>query len=144
MKLTVELVPEMSWYTNVRSNVDKDTWDVIRRKCYRNADYQCEICGGIGPTHPVECHEIWEYNDDEHIQKLVRFIALCPACHQVKHFGLASLKGKGPQAVDHFKEVNGVDNAEVNAYLTAVFDQWDERSNHQWTVDIEYIKEYLE
>jgi hypothetical protein len=56
---------------------------------------RCEICGGRGPEHPVECHERWRYNDLIRTQTLVRMIALCPACHQVKHVGLANVRGKG-------------------------------------------------
>lgn len=39
---------------------------------------------------PVECHEVWDYDDDRKIQRLERRVALCPACHEVKHAGLAS------------------------------------------------------
>ena len=66
-KLTIELVPQTSWYTNVRSNVSKEQWDVIRKKCYAQANNVCEICGDTGKNqgykHNVECHEIWEYNE---------------------------------------------------------------------------------
>jgi hypothetical protein len=48
MKLTIELVPKTSWYSNVRSNVSKDEWDKIKKKCYIKANYKCEICNGIG------------------------------------------------------------------------------------------------
>ena len=29
MKLTIELVPQTAWYSNVRSNVSKAEWDVF-------------------------------------------------------------------------------------------------------------------
>ncbi len=79
-RLTVELVPKTSWYNNIRALVDELDWDRIRRQVYRQADYRCEICGGRGPEHPVECHEVWRYDDRTHVQMLVRMIALCPAC----------------------------------------------------------------
>src|SRR6266487_2075486 len=94
-RLTVELVPETSWYNNVRALVDELGWDRIRRQMYRQADYRCEICGGRGPEHPVECHEVWRYDDRTRVQLLVRMIALCPVCHQVKHIGLANGQGRG-------------------------------------------------
>ena len=59
IKLTIELVPKTAWYKNVRSEVSKDRWDELRKECYRNANYKCEVCGGTGPKWPVECHEIW-------------------------------------------------------------------------------------
>jgi hypothetical protein len=38
---------------------------------------------------------------------LVRMIALCPACHEVKHMGLAGIKGRGEIAAAHLAENNG-------------------------------------
>lgn len=63
-RLTVELVPRTSWYSNVRSNVLPGVWDRLRRPVFGRARSRCEICGGRGPAHPVECHEVWEYDDD--------------------------------------------------------------------------------
>jgi hypothetical protein len=93
-RLTIELVPKTSWYHNVHALTDELGWDRIRRQVYRQADYRCEICGGKGPEHPVECHEVWRYDDRTSVQMLVRMIALCPACHQVKHIGLANVHGR--------------------------------------------------
>ncbi len=68
-KLSVELVPSSSWANNVRSLVSKKEWDSIRKKSYQDANYRCEICHGVGRKHPVECHEIWEYNDASGVRK---------------------------------------------------------------------------
>ena len=65
MRLTIELVPESCWYSNVRSEVSKATWDVLRKAAYKKAGYVCEICGGKGPTYPVACHEMWSYDMDK-------------------------------------------------------------------------------
>src|SRR5207302_1396445 len=81
-RLTVELVPSSCWYTNVRSHVPKTVWDRLRRQVAAEAGNRCEICGGRGRRWPVECHEVWEYDDDEKIQRLQRLVALCPACHE--------------------------------------------------------------
>lgn len=97
LKLTIELVPSTDFYSNVRSNVTQKEWDVIRKKSYERASNKCEICGDAGTNqgvkHKVECHEIWEYNDESHIQKLIGLISLCPNCHKTKHAGLAQIKG---------------------------------------------------
>lgn len=68
--LTIELVPNTCWYSNVRSNVAKKDWDTLRYHTYKQASHRCEICGGVGQQHPVECHEIWDYDDQQHIQTL--------------------------------------------------------------------------
>lgn len=108
-KLTVEIIPSKSWYNNVRSNVSEKKWDIIRKKCYKEAGYKCEICGdnGLnqGQQHRVECHEIWNYDNKTKIQKLVGFISLCPLCHKVKHFGLAQISGDGEIAFHQLMKI---------------------------------------
>lgn len=51
-----------------------------------------KVCGGRGEKWPVECHEMWQYDDKNHVQKLAGLIALCPDYHKVKHIGYASIK----------------------------------------------------
>jgi hypothetical protein len=142
-RLTVELVPKTSWYNNVRALVDELGWDRIRRQVYRQAEYRCEICGGRGPEHPVECHEVWRYDDRTRVQMLVRMIALCPACHQVKHLGFANVKGKGAQARAHLARVNGWTLAQADAYISEAFQVWAQRSQGPWTLDLEGLRPYV-
>lgn len=47
LKLKVEMIPKSTHFINLRSLVP-DKWDEIRRKCYKDANYKCEICGGKG------------------------------------------------------------------------------------------------
>jgi hypothetical protein len=142
-RLTVELVPKTSWYNNVRALVDEPGWDRIRRHVYRQAGFRCEICGGKGPEHPVECHEVWHYDDRTRVQLLVRMIALCPACHQVKHLGFANTRGKGGQARAHLARVNGWTLEQADAYIAEVFQVWAQRSGGPWTLDLEGLRPYL-
>lgn len=135
--LTIELVPKTCWYSNVRSEVSKDEWDKIKRTVSSSAGYKCEICNGKGPKWPVECHEIWSY--DNGVQRLERFIALCPSCHEVKHIGLATIKGRREIVVDHFAKVNVLSLEEANKYVLEAFNIWHTRSQHQWSLDISYL-----
>ena len=143
-KLTIELVPETCWYSNVRSEVSKEDWDIIRKDVYKKAGYKCEICGGVGPKWPVECHEIWDYSDDDLIQKLTGMIALCPDCHTVKHPGLANIKGRGHVVIEQLMEVNEWEYWVAQNYVKAAFDVWEKRSKKQWILDISYLQEYLD
>jgi hypothetical protein len=69
-QLTVEPVPKTSWYNKVRALVDKMTWDRIRHPVWPQAEYRCEIYGGRGPEHPMECYEVWRYDDWTRVQML--------------------------------------------------------------------------
>ena len=134
-RLTVELVPSTCWWSSVRTHVDPEVWERLRRATVRAAGNRCEICGGRGRRHPVECHEVWEYHDTRLVQRLVRLIALCPACHEVKHFGLAGTRGRRGAALSHLARVNGWSVADADAYIEAAFEQWASRSRHEWTLE---------
>jgi 5-methylcytosine-specific restriction endonuclease McrA len=140
MKLTIELVPKTAWYSNVRSNVSKTEWDKIRKQCYAKADFRCEICGGVGNAHPVECHEIWEYDDDKHIQTLKGLISLCPTCHKVKHSGLARLNGEENLIIKQLMQVNNMTRAEAAKYIDESFYVWSMRNAYDWQCNIDYLK----
>jgi hypothetical protein len=146
MKLTIELVPSTAWYSNVRSNVSKEEWDKIRKKSYSKANHKCEICGDVGTNqgvkHNVECHEIWEYDDQKHTQTLTGLISLCSYCHKTKHAGLASIKGETPIVINQLMKVNEITETEAIAYMQEAFRIHANRSQFQWKLDISYLDEY--
>lgn len=146
MKLTIELVPKTCWYSNVRSNVTNSEWDIIRKKSYNIANNKCEICFDIGKNqgvnHNVECHEIWQYDDINHIQKLIGLISLCPNCHKCKHPGLAQMKGEEEIVITQLMKVNKMARNEALNYINESFLIWDNRSKHNWTIDISYLEEF--
>lgn len=147
-KLEIELVPETCWYSNVRSEVTKSQWDKLRKECYRRAKHKCEICSDSGLNQgfkwPVECHEIWNYDDKNKHQKLIGLIALCPYCHKVKHPGLASMRGETHIVISQLMKVNNISKLEANEYLQKSFRIFEERSNYKWTSDISYIDTYFD
>ncbi|MBW4533204.1 MAG: HNH endonuclease [Pleurocapsa minor HA4230-MV1] len=140
--LTIELVPSTSWFSNVRSNVERPTWDILRKLTYRQARYKCEVCGGRGAKHPVECHEIWHYDDSNYIQTLSGLTALCPSCHQVKHIGLARLQGQGEKAEAQLSKVNDWTTEQTDRYIDGAFALWQSRSCHDWTLDLSWLDRY--
>jgi hypothetical protein len=141
-RLTIELVPRTCWFSNVRDQVSRADWDRIRRQVYERAGKCCEVCTGRGRRHPVECHEVWEYDETAQVQRLVRMIALCPACHEVKHIGLAGLKGRGEQASAHLAKVNGWTPQATARYIDQAFAIWEERSGRTWSLDVSALAAY--
>ena len=144
MKLTIELVPQSSWGNNLRSeaNLSKAQWDKLRKASYKQAGYKCEVCGGKGSKWPVECHEIWEYDDQNKTQTLKGLISLCPTCHKVKHIGRTlSVEPPHTQArvLKHLAKVNDLTPQETEDYIVQVFEVWNERSQHQWSLDLSWL-----
>jgi hypothetical protein len=141
-RLTIELVPRTCWFSNVRDQVSPEDWDRIRKQVYADANNCCEVCGGHGNKHPIECHEIWDYDETAGIQRLVRVAALCPACHEVKHIGLAGLKGRGEIATGHLAEINDWTPEVADQYVEEAFAVWRERSDRTWALDISALETY--
>jgi len=139
-RLTIELVPQTCWFSNVRSEVSPANWNRLRKATAAAAGDKCEVCGGRGPKWPVECHEIWEYDDAAHRQTLRGLLALCPACHEVKHIGFANVRGRGNIAAKHLAAVNGWTLPAADKYIAEQFAVWERRSGYQWTLDLSWLE----
>jgi hypothetical protein len=140
MTLTIELVPQGQWGTNLRSELPRKEWDRLRRATYKAANHRCEICGGVGRRHPVECHERWLYDNESKTQVLEGLIALCPACHEVKHIGRAGAVGRLEQAVAHLMKVNDWEIERALDYIEEAFTIWAQRSEETWVLDVSWLQ----
>lgn len=146
LKLIIELVPSTSWYDNLRKVIPKVEWDKLRKQVYAKYGHKCGICGT--DSGRLNCHEIWEYDDHNHEQRLIGFIALCDLCHHVKHIGLAGIlasEGKldYDKVVQHFTKVNGCDRRTFEEHKEQAFAQWRERSGYEWKVDLGAYKDLV-
>ena len=123
LKLRIELVPLKCHLKNVRSRIRKSQWNKIRQQVYMKANYHCEICGKQGTMPPVECHEVWVYNEKTSIQKLKGFRAICPLCHEVIHYGRAMCIGNEDRAFDRFMKINKLNKVAATDVISAVWRQ---------------------
>lgn len=143
-KLAVELVPQTAWWSNVRSNISKADWEKCKTFVKERSGNKCEICGGKGRKWAVECHEIWEYDDAGKKQTLVDLIALCPPCHQVKHFGRSLIvkdQSQLAQLIGHMCTVNGWDDPlTAENHVMVALEQYSNRSNHEWELDVSFLE----
>lgn len=134
-KLEMEMVPRTTWYKNLRYYLSQEEWDGIRRKTYRIYKGRCGICG---VSAKMNCHEIWEFDDRKHIQKLKGFIALCKNCHLLKHLAfteMACTKEEENELMQHFMKVNNCTEKDYKKHEKAVWKKFFKRSEFEWTVD---------
>jgi len=139
LRLTIELVPKPLWRNNLRELMGQYRWKKLREKVYADNGYKCAICGAEGVR--LNCHEVWEYDDKNHIQRLRGFTALCNMCHAVKHIGMTGiLAAQGnfdfEAVITHFCRVNQCDRSTWDKHYEESFRIWRERSKHQWKVDL--------
>lgn len=139
-KLAVEMVPSSCWFSNVRSQVSTAQWDVLRRAVYAAANHRCETCGATGVR--LACHEKWDYDLPTRVQRLVTMVALCTACHEVKHMGLANTRGRGNIAVAHLQKVNGWTGVQAALHCGQQGALFRQRSAVTWTLDLSALQRW--
>ena len=142
-RLFIDLVPSSAWFSNLRSEVLDAEWGTIKSKTFRAANYHCEACGGQGPNHPVECHERWSYEEDIGVQILCGTIALCPACHEATHFGLARVRGRDGEARQQLQRVNRWTDQQVDEHIAMAMADYKRRSARKWTLDASWLLDFI-
>ncbi len=112
----------------------REEWDTLRKRVYTDYGNRCGVCGN---PPPLECHELWDYDDKKHVQKLTGFIALCRLCHAVKHMGLTELRARNAEAVkEHFLKINQCDRKTFENERKIAFELFEKRSKHGWKIDV--------
>jgi len=134
-KVQIQLIPETSWYYNLRKVLPKEEWDKLRKQVYAYYQYQCSGCGqGNVQLH---AHEVWKFDMRSKTQKLVRLVALCELCHAVEHIGHTELQS--PKYVHkvglHIKTVLGWTPQQFMKKREAAFNKWHQRNRYTWKVD---------
>lgn len=157
--LGVSMIPLGNWGKNVRAVVARDVWDAMRfyleatkdkPAFMRNLDLphpnqnttiSCRCCGAQRDS--LELHEVWGFDDNEQIQKLLGFIPICDQCHNVFHFGRASQLGLAECTFEHLRIINRLSKAKATKHVEEAYAIWQERSTKSYTVDMAYLRNFL-
>lgn len=142
--LLIEVVPKTAWFSNLRSELTWAEWKLVQQKTFRKAHGVCEICGKRGLNGRLDCHEQWSYGLDSGVQTLDGTIALCPSCHEVKHWGLTGIRGRLEQAQRHIMQINGWTEGQVDKHVVAARNEWVERSKIEWRLDARWLLSYVD
>ncbi|PIY59979.1 HNH endonuclease [Candidatus Woesearchaeota archaeon CG_4_10_14_0_8_um_filter_47_5] len=139
-KLTIELVPSTVWYSSVyrycQESNDMQKWHNIKQELFEKEGSACWICGRKGRR--LEAHEIWNYDDVNHLQKLEGIHHLCDLCHKIKHIGLWLHTQDGERmlkkeklvrqdVINHFCKVNNCSQEEFVKCEEEAFKIWREK-----------------
>lgn len=138
------LVPSPLWGINLRALLPKQQWDVVRRDAYARAGKRCIVCGGRGDKWPVEADEAWDYDDERCVQTLKGVIALCPRCHQIRHWGSTEIKGQRAGAYAQLIRVNRWSTYEADRAIETAFELWEQRSQKAWTSDFSWVQRHYD
>lgn len=145
LKLAIELVPSTVWFSSIyqiyKENNKLSEWRKIKNEIFEREGHRCWICGK--EDRRLEAHEFWEYDDKNHIQKLIAIHHLCDMCHRIKHIGFWCYTQNGRETlkksrltkedlVAHFCKVNNCSEEEFEDHEWKTFRIWKERSKYNW------------
>jgi hypothetical protein len=140
----VELVPKTSWGKKVSNILGEKEWQKIRKRELERVSYKCEVCSYKGEPRELVCHEMWEYDDANFVQKLVGYRIVCRKCNLIYHLGYAATKGLANEAIEHFSKLTGLGIEEARNLLNSKYrdliETHKERSKHDWKIDVSFEK----
>jgi len=137
-RLFVDLVPSTSFFENARAALSPSHWRALSRFVRERVGH-CEGCGRECSAGERDAHERWQYDEVAGVQRLVRMVALCRACHGSTHYGLARVRGYEGVARAHLMRVNGWTPAELNAHIADAEALWLRRSAIAWRQDFSIL-----
>lgn len=140
MKLGLHIIPSSSFGANLRNQMSAREWSKLSRKVRGENNFTCQQCGSQEDRSRrwyTHLHEIWEFDDKKHIQKLVGFECLCPDCHHIRHWMFSEYKQLDlDYLIDHACRVNKCMSWEFEQHILEEKKLWEERSLVEWTLDL--------
>ena len=88
-----------------------------------------------GRKWPVEADEVWHYDDATNTQFLVDVVGLCPACHEVRHWGRSVARGHSARALSHLAGVNRWTMIQAREEVDRALALWHQRNAREWRSD---------
>lgn len=107
MKLHIELIPSTAWGSSLSKTPKSTEWKKIRDLALVNQNGYCHACEQEFKS--LDAHELWDFDEEKHIQKLVGIIGVCRKCHNTIHYGRAQKIGLKKEVEEQFLLVNECD-----------------------------------
>ena len=84
LKLLPVLIPKPLWGINAHNLLVGECWQRMRRDTFLRDKNRCVICG---EQKPLQCHEVFSFDDAEGIAVLTKLESRCEVCHDCNHLG---------------------------------------------------------
>jgi len=147
--LGADRLPGSVWGSNLRAILPTSRWVALSRRTAERAGRVCKVCNqpsfyGEGTRNP-DSHEIWEFDGhgSHPVQRLVGVIALCGACHETQHSGLAELNDRWDSVIATLCRVNGWDRADAEADIERSRERYRHLSNIEWDLDLTLLEGWV-
>lgn len=85
--ITMPNVPKQLFGHAPRTILGQTAWDKMRKRCYFDAGYKCQICGKEVVGSDKQAHELYSYDWKDGLAVFERTICCCRDCHNFIHSG---------------------------------------------------------
>ena len=126
------LTPRSCFITNSKYFVSAKDWQRINKFVISRAEGKCELCDVESSNLFVE--EVYEFDDESYIQKLIRYMTICKACSN-----LYSMV-KGNPNVEHLMFVGSMLREDAEEYIKDRQDVRSTFSGYTWDLDLDILK----
>ena len=139
-KLKPRLVPALLWGMSGHRRLSQRHWRRIRSQVLDAAEGRCRYCGDAYATGMI-CDEVWHYDPDGQVARLMELQIICRACNDVIHLGQARSR-LGPRATDAARDrmarVNGTSGSEAQEEINSSWMRWHRLGMvPRWTIEVE-------
>jgi hypothetical protein len=133
-RLKPHLVPRPLWGKSAANLVKRADWERIRCDALTAARCACQVCCTAAPHGGLNCHELWDYDDEDGTATLVGLRIQCKNCDGAVHIGLAVRRGFGKSAIAQLVKVNVISPREAKMLYRSAMDEWRRRNKKQWRI----------
>jgi hypothetical protein len=136
-KLMPHLVPKPLWGKSAAQlfkGKARAVWKRIRSNALQVALGVCQVCSDPVPESDLNCHELWDYDDDRGTATLVGLRMQCRKCDCAVHMGRAEKQGFLDVAIAQLYKVNGVGELEAMKLYRRARGIWSQRNKKQWRI----------
>lgn len=85
--LTMPNIPLPLHRLNPRKVLGREAWGIMRKTCFKKAQYKCEVCGRHLTERSAQAHELYSYSYMTGTAIFVRCVCICDICHKGIHSG---------------------------------------------------------
>jgi len=140
LKITPHLVPKPLWGKSAAQlfkGKGRAVWKRIRTDALQVALHACQVCSDPGPDSALNCHELWDYDDERGTATLVGLRIQCRNCDCAVHMGRAEKHGFLNVAIAQLCKVNGIGEPEAVRLYRRAKGVWSQRNKKQWQIVVE-------
>lgn len=127
----INLTPRPCFITNSKYFLSAKDWPRVQNFVIQRAEGKCESCER--DCNNLRIEEVYQFDDETYIQKLIRYIALCKPCCD-----LYSMV-KGQPNVEHLMLVAGLLREDAEEYIKDRQDIRVSLSNYTWDLDLSIL-----